>query len=308
MARLQGPLFSEKASKQLGKKLIYKTKGNRAFLTKYNKPGGVSPFDPSPTQINKRMLYNLIIACWQCKTPAEKKVFDDLVKSKNLNMSGWNYFYQQSLKDLPSYLGLQGYWAFNRIVGGQILDLSGNDNHGDLLPSYPANCPTLVDSLNKKFGKAGNFDGNDDYVDLGTPIIPTTDFTIEAWIRWSTLTPRVVVQQYQSGEIGRFLFRLSHTKKIEINLSDGTFIANTALAPNKWHHATVTRKNGTGKIYLEGLLDITPFYNASNVYQGTNTKIGGNYQFFRGDIDEVHIYDREVPEEEIKKHADLKIV
>ena len=80
MVRLSGPLFSEKASKQLGKKVIYKTKGNRSFLTKYNKPGGVSPFTPSAAQRTMRNYYYEAIGKWRELTNAEKKQWRDFVK------------------------------------------------------------------------------------------------------------------------------------------------------------------------------------------------------------------------------------
>ena len=54
MVSLKGPLFSIKAQKQLGKTLIYKNKGGKSFLTRYNKPGGNRKFTASDEQITMR--------------------------------------------------------------------------------------------------------------------------------------------------------------------------------------------------------------------------------------------------------------
>ena len=57
MVRLNGPLFSQSASKQLGKALIFKTKGGRAFLTQYSKPSSKRKTNPSLLQEQKRTIY-----------------------------------------------------------------------------------------------------------------------------------------------------------------------------------------------------------------------------------------------------------
>ena len=54
MVSLKGPLFSQSAQKQLGKTLIYKSKNQKSFLTKYNKPGGNRKFTASASQITMR--------------------------------------------------------------------------------------------------------------------------------------------------------------------------------------------------------------------------------------------------------------
>jgi len=94
MARLKGPLFSQKAQKQLGKTLIYKTKLNRSFLTKYNKPGSSAPFKVSEKQQLMRQVYACGVTKWQALSIGAKKAWDDLVIRKKLKMSGWNYFYK----------------------------------------------------------------------------------------------------------------------------------------------------------------------------------------------------------------------
>lgn len=105
MVRVTSPLFSQKASKQLGKKIIFKTKGDKCFVTNYSIPGKINKFTQSETQTEMRELYTLAVTTWQEKSTSEKEYFNELVKTKRLNMSGWNYFYKLAVSDQPTYLG-----------------------------------------------------------------------------------------------------------------------------------------------------------------------------------------------------------
>jgi hypothetical protein len=93
------------AQKQLGKTLIYKMKNNRAFVTGYGRPGSKNPFTPSANQIAKRNFYIEAVAVWQGLTESQKDYWSEEVKSKNLNMSGFNLFYQQAFNDPIGTLG-----------------------------------------------------------------------------------------------------------------------------------------------------------------------------------------------------------
>lgn len=316
MVRLTGPLFSEKAQKQLGKNLIYKRKGSRSLLTKYNKPGGANPFDPSPTQVNQRMIYNLIIANWQVKSTAQKKVFDDLAKSKNLKMSGWNYFVREAVADLPTYLGLQGYWAFNRIVAGQYQDISGNENHGTPKPLYPSNYPQMVDSINRKFGTAASFDGIDDYVHCGNDnSLDTPHRTYSAWIKCPTQeggAPNIktLISKHEHYQGGLYLVRdiTPHRVNYQEWISGLRRTAQYDLpADNLWYFVVGTFNGEELKLYVNGVLETTTPRIGTIDSNNEPVRIGGGVanRYVVGFIDEARIYDRALSLEEIKKHYDL---
>lgn len=123
MVRVKSPLFSQKASKQLGKSLIYKTKSDRCFVTRYNKPGGQNPFTPSNSQTENRELYGETVGVWRDKTSAQKAYWNALALFKNLKISGWNYFYKMAFEDPEGYLGTafygirqHGYFKYGKIV------------------------------------------------------------------------------------------------------------------------------------------------------------------------------------------------
>ena len=107
--------MSMTAQKQLGKVLIYKMKGNRAFVTGYGRPGSKNPFTPSASQIENRDFRGEMIGVWQEKTQAQKDYWNDLAKARNLNMSGWNLFYQTAYND-P--IGTIGYSLYGERIYG----------------------------------------------------------------------------------------------------------------------------------------------------------------------------------------------
>lgn len=82
MIQLKGPLFSLKARKQLGKTLIYKTKNQKGFLTRYNKPGGRKKFTPSAAQVTQRGYMKDGREAWANLSAADKKAWNDFVIPK----------------------------------------------------------------------------------------------------------------------------------------------------------------------------------------------------------------------------------
>ena len=109
MARAQGPLMSFSASKQIGKALIFKTKGAKTFVTRYNKPGGRNPFTPSASQTEKRADYYMAVGIWRNFTTAEKTYWDDLASASNKEISGWNYFLGKVMLDPDNFSSLAIY-------------------------------------------------------------------------------------------------------------------------------------------------------------------------------------------------------
>lgn len=116
MVQLKGPLFSQKAQKQLGKTLIYKTKKGKGFLTKYNKPGGRRLFTPSSTQTQMRIIYNEGVAAWNDLSDNEKEVYNE--NAKGQKYSGYNLFMKEwftnhQFSEYFSYYGERSYGLYN---------------------------------------------------------------------------------------------------------------------------------------------------------------------------------------------------
>lgn len=312
MPKLIAPLFSMEAWKTLKKTLTYQRHGSGHAVYKYHKPGGKSPFVPSATQRDKRMLFNMIIARWQTLTDDERNVYNDLVKNQGLPMSGWNWFYKESLKNLTKYLGLVGYWSFNRIVNGEILDISGQGNNLSLGPNYPVNAPVLENSISPKYGQAGSFDG-DDYcshvavVDLE----PATAITVEAWVQFASV-PSVlatIVDKGSQTDNTHYWLYFHDTTGFSFEVGNGIarVLVTYVITPvvGTWYHVVGTYTSGSLKIYVNGVLGATITTFTGNLVNDYNPFVIGSYRrtyyFWNGLIDEVRIYNRVLGSVEIKK-------
>jgi len=92
--------------------------------------------------------------------------------------------------------GLVGHWTFDGAdMINNVADASGQGNHGSLKGQ------TATSSVRGKIGQGLEFDGLDDYVNMGDVLdVGTGDFTASAWIRTSSTTPnQYIVEKFQSN-------------------------------------------------------------------------------------------------------------
>ena len=146
MVKVEGPLGSHSAHGSIGNVLTF-SKKKTGQQVRYQKKQADKI---TPDRADVRALYRLILACWRNKTQVQKDVFNDQIKQKNLQMTGWNYFFKLASANPYTYLGLCGYWSLNVQNGASVKDLSKNGNTGILKPTYPSDCPVYVTSKNDK--------------------------------------------------------------------------------------------------------------------------------------------------------------
>jgi len=118
-----------------------------------------------------------------------------------------------------------------------------------------------------------NFDGSNDYIDLGTPSIlgNSNIITLSAWFN-----PSITVNNYgpfigirEAGNTFPYQLGVSNTTKVRFIISEsvGTFkfiLGNDVLSINNWYHA-VGVANGTDlRLYINGVLQ-----NDIKTYNGT---------------------------------------
>lgn len=194
--------------------------------------------------------------------------------------------------------GLIAYYPFD----GNALDASGNGNHGTV---YGA---TLTEDRFGNPNSAYNFDGVNDYIETSTHFGYTT-FTIDAWIylneyrcysgivdgyhnQWE------VVMNCPSGN------KLEFTQwKIEGNYNDHTSLQSLSL--QSWYHVIIIIDGIKGTFYLNGSKD-SLFTMSSLPLAGVEkfiigSSLSGAPQYFKGIIDDLHIYNRVLSDCEIEK-------
>jgi hypothetical protein len=187
-------------------------------------------------------------------------------------------------------------------LDGDATDTSGNGNDGTLMGS-PQSVPG-------KFDQALEFEGQDYVLVEGyIPISGAADRAVTAWIKMQTAGVQGIVAWGVVSRQNKWVLRLDDGRlRCEI---EGSFVrGDTLLNDGEWHHTGVSFVNdgtpelGDVVLYVDGVLEAhgqsTLEINTSttgNLEIGRNLKNDG---FFQGSIDDVHIYDRALTEDEIQ--------
>jgi subtilisin family serine protease len=168
------------------------------------------------------------------------------------------------------------------------------------------------------------FDGVDDYVDVGDPVDGSLDFeaadsfSISAWIKTNTDSP--VVEKRRCGGIGGVFYEgyvllLLNQKQVfaieDTSGANAQILGNAVVADNQWHHVVAVRDTVEDKLYLyaDGSSDATPVTDATTGTLDTSRsfRIGyrdstasPGYVYFEGKMDDVRIYKSALSAEEIQ--------
>lgn len=196
-------------------------------------------------------------------------------------------------------------------------DASGNDHHGAV------HGPVSVDDRHGVAGSAYKFDGVDDYIELPDEAsFDFTQYTISVWVRVDTLP--VVPAPMQPGRyttvnkgagFGNYTLDVAkYGGASYCNLSYGhrTVSGNWTMgcySPNlyrfNWYHVAVTMGNEIN-IYVDGVLACTSSGMTEAVLNNDNVLIGkyrsgSDERPFKGFIDDVRFYNRELSLSEIQQ-------
>lgn len=218
----------------------------------------------------------------------------------------------------PEVSGLLGHWDFEALTNGQISDVSGNENNGNVFGG------SIVSG---KIGNAMLFDGSDDYVDLGTNNVLSNniqDFSISVWTKLNVNLGSLETNYHFFGneryQIDGYIFRIENTAnpttagKILLRTNkntnappDGLVSTSSLVYPNdlEWHHLILVKSGTQGKIYVDRIQKSTPSnnpFNPANAAIGTaigRAAVNAVSQSFNGVLDELRIYNRALNDQEI---------
>lgn len=179
---------------------------------------------------------------------------------------------------------------------------------------------TVLHQVGGKFGNGVEFDGETDYIDMGSgssyDFQNTQSFTINAWARLSRSpsTQQIIhngrgTQRtgYEIGIInGNWRFMASDTYDLS---SDHVLDYATAPSINTWYMVTwsIDRNTQTATAYIDGdkigsldISSVTGVLGYSNLDIGRDTN-GLSSRYWSGNIDEVRIYNRALSAAEVKQ-------
>jgi len=234
----------------------------------------------------------------------------------------WHFFQTQASTEISLTLtsnpnlknGLVGHWTFDgKDMTPNVRDKSGQGNHGGLILGASGNTSTTT--VPGKLGQALEFDGVDDYVDVGTgsSLNPISEMTIEAWFKTSAsgVIQTIYYSYLSSSDAMQFRIR---SDKLEVRTDTGAswttfpYISGAKnVTDGEWHHGVFVLSNSgqTLTVYLDGVSDGTITGDTVSGFSPTINGIGGNIQFFNGSLDDVRIYDRALSADEISRLYEL---
>lgn len=149
------------------------------------------------------------------------------------------------------------------------------------------------------------FDGQDDHVSLGNEFQLSNTFTVSAWIKWEKTRHmwNTIFSKHETPGAGPFVFAVRN-KRFNFWMTSETglktnFNSNHILQEGEWTHVVFEGENNTGRIFVNGVLDAEhpiPDMRLSGdlvaVGRQTRPLPGVHQRDFKGNIDELTIYDR----------------
>ena len=199
---------------------------------------------------------------------------------------------------------------------------NADNNANDLLDGNNGTLQNGATTAAGLVGQAFRLDGVDDYVRI--PNAPnlnfgsTGDFTVEAWVKLNGDQPDFA-GIFVKGELpypGRWVQFVVVNNRVAAEIISGGFafvgvndglIGTTSLNNGAWNHVSlvVTRSSQNAKLYVNGSLeaDVTNSVIGGDLSNSIDAVIGVSRDFsryFKGDIDEVTIYNRALPQSELQ--------
>ena len=115
---------------------------------------------------------------------------------------------------------------------------------------------TQIDTAQAKFAQSGLFDGSGDL--LTTPAssdwtFGTGDFTVDFWVRFSSLPSTSIDFIGQGPENNKWELRRDGAGRLQWNFS-GSAVAQANWSPSidTWYHIAVGKSSGTTNLYVDG--------------------------------------------------------
>ncbi len=168
-------------------------------------------------------------------------------------------------------------------------------------------------------GSALDFDGVDDYVNLGndSSLKPDLPVTLSAWVKLSVLNNGETIISLDDPAINYYgvFFQIHPDNYVHVSYGDGGpatissrrgKTGTTSLNSGTWYHVAAVVKGATDMdLYINGYDDGGSYnggggslaYSSGDSFMGST---GGSRSFYNGTIDEVVIYNRALSAEEIQ--------
>jgi len=206
------------------------------------------------------------------------------------------------------YMFISGEDGFNTTVDYKSLKLDNNDNFEAEYSFNGTSYITFGFAPKVTVERSINFNGIEDYIEMEDVLdLNPNGFTISAWINCDNSNEgNVSILSKRDSEFSLgYDLTLTDTNKINWkNNSEQSLTSITSIPDNEWHQIAVTYDGSEVKIYIDGVLDS---YATRTAPIDTNSSFliaaAGNdavTQLFKGNIDEVRIWDTDLAENQLR--------
>jgi len=206
--------------------------------------------------------------------------------------------------------GLISHWSFDETSGTTASDpVSGNDG---ILQGGMGDANWVAGQV----GNALNFDGTNDFVNMGDPSNGSLDFgdkddfSIAGWVNNSETGPgRLVGKKAGTGSAVGYLASINSLGVLSLSVdSTGNYnlTSLTNLSANTWYHFVfLWDADGIAQLYINGVLDTNGASTAAvgDISNAQPFRLGAESDGespFQGQLDEVRIYNRALSSQEVQ--------
>ncbi|MFZ2655181.1 MAG: LamG-like jellyroll fold domain-containing protein [Victivallales bacterium] len=211
--------------------------------------------------------------------------------------------------------GLVGRWTFDKPANAAE-DSSGKNNTGK--------AGAETECAKGQSGSAILLNGDSSHVveipDSESLHFGNSDFSIECWICPHTLNidapdKRRRLLSKNGAPTAWWVLDIRDSGKILLEMADenrkgAAVFSDGSVSVNRWTHLAVIvdRKSKKSSFFIDGKLDsvktLSPDFNGKLDVAGKPLRIGGDWQFFIGLLDELKLYNRVLTNEEIRNEYD----
>lgn len=216
---------------------------------------------------------------------------------------------------------------FVREIGGVVAAYLGDAGQGDTLIDYSGNANTgLVSGATSGAGVRGGalfFDGIDDHVRIShsVSLAITEQITLSVWARIdgpgtgleASQHAYLISKDQTTGNVSYALFMRHPTRQLDFEIYSPAYhlVRSTPLNYGQWYHivATYEGSSGIGRIYLDGLEDVSESFVPFSIDENTLSVLLGAYfqtadeigkrGFLNGALGEPRIFNRALTAAEI---------
>ena len=145
------------------------------------------------------------------------------------------------------------------------------------------------------------FDGNDDWIDMGSAGFNVVTGSLGLWVKksasWDVATEQILFQIGDYGDVGNALYLSIHeTVGLHFRRGSGNYLnyqASDNFNTDQWYYIVAIWNSTSGKLYVDGVEVDADTLNAGGII--TNPRIGASKSgtlFFAGVIDDVRVYNQ----------------